>query len=278
MHVYIHSCFRRRVFVSFTKLSKFIYLFGSNMIAYMEHFVHENEPETMTDTDESRLVAAMNLRGTIDCHSTLIASSDFGRLHHTKPLAVIRPSGVDDISKVVKFAGNSTNLTVAARGNGHSINGQAMSDGGFVIDMQSTENYAFSVKRLRGVAVADVSGGVLWEEVLKRCVLEYGLAPRSWTDYLGLSVGGTISNAGVSGQAFRYGPQTSNVTELEVVIGNGDIVTCSENQSSELFYSVLGGLGQFGIINRASILLQPAPEMVDSIIFLSFIYRSILSY
>uniref|UniRef100_A0A166J2J9 cytokinin dehydrogenase n=1 Tax=Daucus carota subsp. sativus TaxID=79200 RepID=A0A166J2J9_DAUCS len=219
----------------------------------------------MADTDEARLVSAMDLHGTITCHSTSAASSDFGGLHHTKPLAVIRPSGADDISKAVKFAGNSANLTVAARGNGHSINGQAMSDGGFVVDMRSTENCVFSVmRRHRGAAdyVADVSGGALWEDVLKRCVSEFGLAPRSWTDYLGLSVGGTLSNAGISGQAFRYGPQTSNVLELEVVDGNGDIVICSKNQSSELFYSVLGGLGQFGIITRARVLLQQAPEMV----------------
>ncbi|KAL8107360.1 cytokinin dehydrogenase 7 [Apium graveolens] len=235
------------------------------MIAYLEHFVHENESETMAETDETGLVSAMDLHGTINCHSTSLASSDFGGLHHAKPLAVIHPTTADDISKVIKFAGNSTNLTVAARGNGHSINGQAMSDGGFVIDMRSMQNYVFSVMQLPGDVTcyaADVSGGVLWEEVLKQCVVEFGLAPRSWTDYLGLSVGGTLSNGGVSGQAFRYGPQTSNVTELEVVVGDGDILVCSENQNSELFYSVLGGIGQFGVITRARVLLQPAPEMV----------------
>jgi len=37
---------------------------------------------------------------------------------------------------------------------------------------------------------------------------------------------------------------------------------CSEKQNEELFHSVLGGLGQFGIITRARILLEPAPSMV----------------
>lgn len=40
------------------------------------------------------------------------------------------------------------------------------------------------------------------------------------------------------------------------------MVTCSENQNADLFYGVLGGLGQFGIITRARISLEPAPKMV----------------
>uniref|UniRef100_A0ACD6APY1 Uncharacterized protein n=1 Tax=Avena sativa TaxID=4498 RepID=A0ACD6APY1_AVESA len=107
----------------------------------------------------------------------------------------------------------------------------------------------------------DVSGGELWINVLNE-TLKYGLAPKSWTDYLHLTVGGTLSNAGVSGQTFRHGPQISNVKELEIVTGRGDVVTCSSQQNSDLFHAALGGLGQFGIITRARIALEPAPRMV----------------
>lgn len=72
----------------------------------------------------------------------------------------------------------------------------------------------------------DVWGGELWIDVLKS-TLEYGLAPKSWTDYLYLSVGGTLSNAGISGQAFNHGPQISNVHEMDVVTGKGQVLTCS---------------------------------------------------
>lgn len=64
----------------------------------------------------------------------------------------------------------------------------------------------------------DVSAGELWINILHE-TLKYGLAPKSWTDYLHLTVGGTLSNAGISGQAFRHGPQISNVHQLEVVTG-----------------------------------------------------------
>lgn len=236
------------------------------MTAYLEYLLQENQPETMADSDENLLISAIDLRGTIEQNSTA-AATDFGGMQSSKPLAFIHPTGAEDVSKVIKFAGKSSTLTVAARGNGHSINGQAMCKNGLVMNMKSIKKIC--VKRVsyrgEGVYVVDVGGGAVWEEVLKRCVLEHGLAPRSWTDYLGLTVGGTLSNGGVSGQAFRCGPQTSNVIEMEVVTGNGDVVICSESQNSEVFYSVLGGLGQFGVITRARVLLQRAPEMVRDI-------------
>ena len=40
------------------------------------------------------------------------------------------------------------------------------------------------------------------------------------------------------------------------------MVTCSAKKNYELFHAVLGGLGQFGIIARARIALEPAPNRV----------------
>lgn len=65
---------------------------------------------------------------------------------------------------------------------------------------------------------ADVEAGAIWVDVLKKTA-EKGVLPVSWTDYLAISVGGTLSNAGIGGQVFRYGPQISNVLELDVITG-----------------------------------------------------------
>lgn len=46
--------------------------------------------------------------------------------------------------------------------------------------------------------------------------------------------------------------------------GKGELFTCSEERNSELFHAVLGGLGQFGIITRARIALEPAPKRVSN--------------
>nr|XP_043629368.1 cytokinin dehydrogenase 7 [Erigeron canadensis] len=237
------------------------------MIAYLEqqHFLQQ---EVVEKEEEILTPQSMNIQGTIDYRSptTLYAATDFGGLNSSQPYAVVKPSNTHDIATVIKFASNSQTLTVAARGNGHSINGQAMAHNGIVIDMKKDYDEKDGNNGVLmdngGITVVDVSGGELWEDVLKRCVMKMGLAPRSWTDYLGLTVGGTLSNGGVSGQTFRFGPQTENVTELEVVTGNGDVVCCSRDQNSQLFFGVLGGLGQFGIITRARVIVQPAPDMV----------------
>jgi len=153
-----------------------------------------------------------------------IASSDYGNIIHEFPIAVFHPSSIQDIITLIKISYNSyVPFTIAARGQGHSTNGQAMTHDGIVVDMASFR------KQRKGVAISvfedpligyyvDVGGEQLWIDVLY-ATLEHGLAPVSWTDYLYLTVGGTLSNAGISGQTFRYGPQITNVHELDVITG-----------------------------------------------------------
>ena len=51
----------------------------------------------------------------------------------------------------------------------------------------------------------DANGGEMWIDVL-HATLKEGLAPKSWTDYLYLTVGGTLSIVGISSQDFCHGP------------------------------------------------------------------------
>ncbi|XP_020225613.1 cytokinin dehydrogenase 3 [Cajanus cajan] len=202
-----------------------------------------------------------------DPETIQIASRDYGNIVHEFPRSVFRPSSIDDIVTLIKSSYNSPSpFHIAARGQGHSTNGQAMAREGVVVDMATLR------KQRNGVAInvskdplighyADVGGEQLWIDVL-HSTLEHGLAPVSWTDYLYLTVGGTLSNAGISGQSFRYGPQISNVHEMDVITGKGEFVTCSWQKNLELFHAVLGGLGQFGVIARARIALEPAPKRV----------------
>ncbi|XP_059311672.1 cytokinin dehydrogenase 6-like [Lycium ferocissimum] len=206
---------------------------------------------------------ALNLQGRITFENNDFASRDFGNQIHSHPLAVVHPKSVADISEIVRHVwqmGRGSELTVAARGHGHSLQGQAQARGGVIINMESLQGQEMQVYRGQFPYV-DVSAGELWINILHE-TLKYGLAPKSWTDYLHLTVGGTLSNAGISGQAFRHGPQISNVRQLEVVTGKGEVIICSQEQNADLFYGVLGGLGQFGIITRARISLERAPKMV----------------
>lgn len=91
---------------------------------------------------------------------------------------------------------------------------------GVVIDMKKMrENGGTRVSIVSETeATADLGGDQLWVDVMID-VLKLGHSPFSWTDYLNLTVGGTLSNAGISGQTFRFGPQITNVQELDVVTG-----------------------------------------------------------
>ncbi|KAJ4830982.1 Cytokinin dehydrogenase 1 [Turnera subulata] len=205
----------------------------------------------------------IKLDGNFHFDSIDSAAKDFGNRYHFLPSAVLYPKSALDISATIKHIfdmGTSSQLTLAARGSGHSLQGQAQAHQGLVINMKSLQGPETQV-HTGEMPYVDVSGGKLWIDLLHE-TLKYELAPKSWTDYLHLSVGGTLSNAGISGQAFRHGPQIDNVYQLEVVTGKGDVVTCSKKQNTDLFYGVLGGLGQFGIITRARISLEPAPKMV----------------
>ncbi|KAL2631434.1 hypothetical protein R1flu_016120 [Riccia fluitans] len=201
---------------------------------------------------------SLTLDGHLSFRHTSLGAEDFGRMISHPPAAILYPRSVADIAAVVRVVhGSKSSITVAAKGPGHSVNGQGQAPNGIVIEMAA----------LKGIRVnaldnyVDATGGELWVNVLEAS-LEEGLSPRSFTDYLYLSIGGTLSNGGISGQSFRHGPQISNVLQLEVVTGTGQIKVCSARRNSDLYFAVLGGLGQFGIITKARIILQPAPQKV----------------
>ncbi|XP_006660189.2 cytokinin dehydrogenase 11 [Oryza brachyantha] len=231
------------------------------MLAYMDHATAATEPDAGAEPTVAAVDAA-------EC----AAARDFGGLVSARPAAVVRPASADDVASAIRAAARTAHLTVAARGNGHSVAGQAMARGGLVLDMRALPRRMQLVVAPSGEKFADVPGGALWEEVLHWAVSKHGLAPASWTDYLRLTVGGTLSNGGVSGQSFRYGPQVSNVAQLEVVTGDGECHVCSRSADPDLFFAVLGGLGQFGVITRARIPLSPAPQTVrwTRVVYASF--------
>ncbi|WVZ77292.1 hypothetical protein U9M48_025176 [Paspalum notatum var. saurae] len=203
-----------------------------------------------------------------DRNSTARVSTDFGQMVTAAPEAVLHPASPGDVAALIRFSASSpAPFPVAPRGQGHSWRGQALAPGGVVVDMRALGRGRHRAPRINVSSSADeppyvdAGGEQLWADVL-RATLPHGLAPRVWTDYIRLTVGGTLSNAGIGGQAFRHGPQIANVDELDVVTGTGEMMTCSKNKNSDLFFGALGGLGQFGVITRARIRLERAPKRV----------------
>jgi hypothetical protein len=183
------------------------------------------------------------------------ASTDFGRLIHREPRAVAQPVSSAEVASLLRLA-RDERLTVAARGQGHSIYGRSLSEDGIVIDMNR-----LSTIRDVGPDRIMVDAGATWQSVLD-ATLPQGLTPPVLTNYLGLSVGGTIAVGGIGGSSSRYGMQTDNVLELNIVTGDGQVLACSAKSNPNAFDAIRAGLGQCGIITRAALRLVRAPERV----------------
>ena len=177
------------------------------------------------------------------------ASRDFGRIFRKRPRAVARPQSVQDVVEII-CASNRQGMPVTFRGGGHSQSGQSLSDGGLLVDMKGLDG----IGDIEGDEIR-VQGGVRWRDLVHRVYAE-GFLPPALTTHLSVTVGGTLSMAGLSVTSHRYGLQTDNVTELEVVTGDGRLVRCSPESHSSLFDCVRCGLGQFGAIVEARMRLR----------------------
>ena len=183
------------------------------------------------------------------------AADDFGHLVHRAPEAVLLAASGDDVAKTIRWAGRR-GLEFAARGNSHSTFGRSQVEHGVVAD----------VSRLRDIGAVEgdrivVGAGAKWSEVLG-VTLAQGMTPPVLTDYLELSVGGTLVVGGVGGTTSAFGAQADNVIEIEVVTGTGETIACSAEKHPHLFDAVRAGLGQVGVITQATLKLVPAPESV----------------
>ncbi|HEV2860624.1 MAG TPA: FAD-binding protein [Pyrinomonadaceae bacterium] len=197
---------------------------------------------------------------TTDPASLAAAADDFGHLVHRTPVAVLRPGSVEDVIKLVRFA-RANGIRVAGRGKGHTSFGQSQAEAGVVIDM-TTLNQIHSVTQEAAV----VDAGVVWRDLLL-VTTPQGLTPPVLTDYTRLTVAGTLSVGGVSGRSYVHGAQVDNVVELQVVTGEGELVTCSETENRRLFEAALAGLGLCAVIVRATIRLVPAGERARTLRF-----------
>ena len=202
------------------------------------------------------LQKALPGRVSIDAPTLSDKSSDFGRMVHRKPGAVVRPTDVDEVALVVRFA-RARRIPVATRGEAHTQTGQALTDGGILLDLTS-------LKAIENLDTATLTvtcgGGLKWMDLVAATVSQ-GLIPPVLTNNLGVTVGGTLSVAGLGVASYRYGAQGDNALELEVVTGTGERTVCSREQNREVFDAVRSGLGQFGIITRAKMKLRPCKMM-----------------
>lgn len=192
----------------------------------------------------------------VDSTSRRAIAIDYSNVFHRIPAAVLQPRSGEDILRIVRYA-NDRSLKIAIRGDGHSQYGQTQAAGGIVIDSRTLR----TVQPPAGSSI-DVQPGAYWADVAG-ATLGRQVTPRIYPGTcMMLTVGGTLSVGGIGNTSHRYGAQIDNVLELDVVTGDGRLITCSDTHESELFNLVLGGVGQCGIIVRARLPLMKAPKEV----------------
>ncbi len=192
---------------------------------------------------------ARSIKGRVltDEASRTAVSTDFGRLTVRIPEVVVRPASTADVACVLRFAARNS-LRVSTRGSGHSQSGQSLSDH-IVLDMTAL-GQVHQINEEGGTVTSQ--GGMRWRALLEELAPKQ-LSPPVLTNNLDVTIGGTLSTAGLGVASWRHGTQADNCLELEVVTGAGDIVRCSARQNRELFDAVRAGTGQFGVITEATL-------------------------
>lgn len=172
-------------------------------------------------------------------------TTDFGKTIRTEPALVVIPQNEADIKAVLKIA-NERGVPVSVRGAGHSCFGQTLSRGGIVLTRPSEKP---AMKFEHGTITVDAHSS--WLD-LEKYLNQLGYTSPVLTDYLGLSIGGTLSVGGYGLRSFKYSGQIDNVDEFDLILTNGEKKTCSKEQNRQLFDYGLAGLGQLGLIRSVS--------------------------
>ena len=99
--------------------------------------------------------------------------------------------------------------------------------------------------------------GLMTYERLADITLEHGLLPLIVPDFKSITVGGSISGLGIESSSFKYGLVPSMMLEYEVLTGEGEIVTASPRENTELFYGLPNSFGSLGYVLSAKVKLTP---------------------
>jgi FAD/FMN-containing dehydrogenase len=162
-------------------------------------------------------------------------------LHDRQPALIVQPGGVADVIQAVTFA-REHDLLLSMRGGGHNVAGNAVCDGGLMLDMRSLDGVRVDPQARTVRAEAGLNWGAF-----DRATQAFGLATTggviSTTGIAGLTLGG-----GVGSLVGMYGMSCDNLLAAEVVLADGRRVRASIEEHPDLFWALRGGGGNFGVV------------------------------
>jgi FAD/FMN-containing dehydrogenase len=176
-----------------------------------------------------------------------------------RPALIARCTGAADVIAAVTFA-REQELLVSIRGGGHNVAGNAVCDGGLMIDLAPMKGI-----RVDPVArTARTEPGMLWGE-FDRETHAFGLATTggfiSTTGIAGLTLGG-----GQGWLAGKYGFTIDNLLSVDVVTADGRLLTASATQHEDLFWAMCGAGHNFGVVTSFEYRLHPVSTVLGGMV------------
>ena len=160
-----------------------------------------------------------------------------------RPALIVQCLDADDVTTAVNFARES-GVLMAVRSGGHDIAGNAICEGGLVVDLSQMKTIALDAASRR----ASVEPGVTSAE-LDRATAIHGLAvPEGINSMVG--VAGLTLGGGIGWLSRKYGLTLDNLESVEIVTADGHMLKASVQEHEDLFWAVRGGGGNFGIVTK----------------------------
>jgi FAD/FMN-containing dehydrogenase len=177
-----------------------------------------------------------------------------------RPAVVVRAAGAGDALHTVRLAAEH-GLLLSVRGGGHNIAGNAVCEGGLMLDLSGMA----AVRVDAGARRARVEPGPRLADFDKEAQA-FGLATplgiNSTTGIGGLTLGG-----GFGWLSRKHGLTVDNLISADVVTAAGEIVRASATEHPELFWAIRGGGGNFGVVTSFDFALHPVgPQVIAGLI------------
>lgn len=167
------------------------------------------------------------------------------------PAQVVYPTSVEEVVSLVQWC-NTTGHRLRVVGSGHSFT-----------PLVQTDDVLVSLDRMSGLVEVDTAArtAVVWAGTkLKRLgelLHRHGLAQENLGDINVQSIAGAIST-GTHGTGTAFGTLATQVIGLKVVLGNGTVMDCSEEEHPELFKAMQVSFGALGVIVQVKLRLVPS--------------------
>ena len=189
------------------------------------------------------------------------ARAVFNAMVDRRPAAVLRCAGPSDVARGIAFA-REHDLTLSVRSGGHNVSGNAVCDGGLMLDLSAMTALHIDPE----ARLASAGPGLLLGD-LDRGTQQYGLATplgvMSQTGIAGLTLGG-----GLGWLNGRYGLACDNLVAADVVTAEGELVHASDDQHPDLMWALRGGGGNFGVVTTFTYRLHPVgPVLAGGLVY-----------